>query len=70
MERYYSEQRTKKAPINLARVGAVADKHGVRHVGEKGTKAFLRKRKQDIVQLNRKQYHSTDDKVEMEPDEY
>lgn len=40
------------------------------HVGEKGTKQFFRQRKKHILSLNRDQYHSHDDKVKVEVDEY
>lgn len=41
-QRQKSEQRTQKAPVNLAKRGAQQDVRGVVHVGEKGTKQFFR----------------------------
>ena len=69
-QRHQSEQRTKKAPVNLAKLGAQQDVRGVVHVGEKGTKQFFKQRKKHILSLNREQYHSHDDKVKLDVDEY
>jgi hypothetical protein len=54
LSRYKSEQRTKQAPLNLARLGAQRDVRGLAHVGEKGTKAFFQQRKRNMLSLNRK----------------
>ena len=43
---------------------------GVNYVGEKGSVAFFKQRKANILQLNRERYKSTDDQVKIEPDEY
>ena len=39
--RHQSEQRTKQAPVNLARLGAERDTRGLVHVGAKGTRKFF-----------------------------
>lgn len=70
LQRYQSEQRTKQAPLNLARIGAQRDVKGLAHVGEKGTKAFFQQRKRNILSLNRAQYGSQGDEVKMDVDEY
>ena len=43
--RHQSEQRTKQAPVNLARLGAEQDTSGLVHVGAKGTRKFFQQRK-------------------------
>lgn len=70
LQRYQSEQRTKQAPLNLARIGAQRDVRGLAHVGEKGTKAFFQQRKRNILSLNRAQYGSQGDEVKMDVGEY
>jgi hypothetical protein len=70
LQRYQSDQRTKKAPLNLARIGAQHDVEGIVHVGEKGTKHFFKQRKQNILSLNRLQYDADDMQVKMSAEEY
>jgi hypothetical protein len=53
MKRVESDHRTKKAPINLAKIGAREDVAGLKYVGERGTKAFFSQRKKNILSLNR-----------------
>lgn len=69
-KRYQASLRIKKAPLNLAAEGARLDIDGVRYVGEKGTKRFLRDRKRNIVNINRQQFHSVDDQVKIDPEDY
>ena len=70
LQRFQSDKRTKYAAVNLAKIGSRLDFEGVKHVGEKGTKRFLRDRKKNILEVNRKSYHSTDDKVKLDPEDY
>ena len=70
MKRSQSEHRTKKAPLNLAKLGARDDVSGIKHVGERGTKAFFSQRKKNILSLNREQYNTIGDEVKVDVDEF
>ena len=70
MAKAESLHRTKRAPLNLAKIGANRDFKGLTHVGERGTKAFFSQRKKNILSLNREQYNTIGDEVKLDVDEY
>lgn len=70
LQRYQSDQRTKKAPVNLAKSGAEKDTAGVVFVGSKGAKKFFQQRKRQIQSVNRDKYGASNDEVKLTAQEY
>ena len=70
LQRYQSEQRTKQAPLNLARIGAQKDTKGLVHIPEKGTKKFFKQRRNNIINLNKDTYQIQDSSVKVNAEEY
>lgn len=70
LSRVQSEQRTKKAALNLAKAGAAQDTRGVVHVGAKGARQFFQQRKRQILSLNREHFEAENDEVKLSADEY